>query len=106
MDLRVDGISHSLPRKSVSRLKSTHWGNNLAVLISMALVHKERRLIEPGLTGARLNALAQPALVYKNTVLVYMEWVTFLSQLTNVNRFGTGKTTETSTELACCMVSD
>ena len=60
--------------------------------------------------GARLNALAQPALVYKNTVLVYTahtEWVTFfLSQLTNVNRFSKGETTETATELACFMVSD
>ena len=33
--------------------KSTHWRNNLAVLISTALVYKERRP-EPGLTGARL----------------------------------------------------
>ena len=119
--------------------KSTHWRNNLAVLISTALVYQERRLIEPGLTGARLNALAQPALVYKNTVLVYTEWVTvfitltgarlnalaqpalvykkygsclygmgylFVSQLTNVNRFSKGETTETATELACFMVSD
>ena len=35
------------------------------------------RLIEPGVTGARLNALDQPALVYKNTGLVSTEWVTF-----------------------------
>ena len=77
--------------------KSTH---------STALVYKERRLSEPGLTGARLNSLAQPALVYKNTVLV-TEWVNFfLSQLTNVNLFSKGETTKTATELACFMVSD
>ena len=38
----------------------------------MALVFAERRLIEPHLTGARLSALVQEALVYK--VLVYQEW--------------------------------
>ena len=38
---------------------------------------KERRLTEPGLTGACLNALAQAALVYIGpTVIVYMECVT------------------------------
>ena len=35
------------------------------------------------------------------------EWVTFfLSQLTNVNRFSKGETTETANELPCFMVSD
>ena len=44
---------------------------------SSLLVYKERRLIEPGVTGARLNALAQPALVYKNSCVVSTEWVAF-----------------------------
>ena len=42
------------------------------VLVLMALVYAERRLIEPRPTGARLNALVQAALVYM--VLVYTEW--------------------------------
>ena len=44
-----------------------------AVLVSTAIVYTEHRLTEACLTGARLNALAQSALVY--TVRVYMEWV-------------------------------
>ena len=43
------------------------------VLVLTALVYAERRLIEPRLTGACLNALVQAALVY--TVLVYTEWI-------------------------------
>ena len=41
-----------------------------SVLVLTALVYPERHFIEPCLTGARLNALAQAALVY--TVLVYI----------------------------------
>ena len=41
------------------------------------MLEKRFIVLAPGLTGPRLNALAQPALVYKNTVLVYTEWVTF-----------------------------
>ena len=107
---RVYASMGSVIRSLQSRFlgqKSTHRRNNSAVLNSAALVYKERRLIEPGLTGARINALAQPALVCDNTVLVYTEWVTFVfPQLTNVNRFSKGETTETATELACFMVSD
>ncbi len=43
------------------------------VIVLAALVYVERRLIEPCLTGARLCALVQAALVYK--VLVYQEWI-------------------------------
>ena len=43
------------------------------VLVLAAFVYAERRLIEPLLTGARLSALVQAALVYK--VLVYQEWI-------------------------------
>ncbi len=71
----------------------------------MATVYKERRLTEPGLTGARLNALAQAALVYIRLVSIW-NVLPFLSQLTNVNRFSKGETTQTATEQACCMVSD
>ena len=42
-----------------------------AVLVSTAIVYTERRLTEPGLTGAHLNALAQVALVFM--VRVYTE---------------------------------
>ena len=38
------------------------------VLVLAALVYAERRLIEPRLTGARLSALVQAALVYQ-------EWI-------------------------------
>ncbi len=71
----------------------------------MAIVNTERRLTEPSLTGARLNALAHAALVYIRFVSI-RDGLPFLSQLTNVNRFSKGETTETATELACFMVSD
>ena len=71
----------------------------------MAIVYTERRLTEHGLTGARLNALVQAALVYIRFVSI-RNGLPFLSQLTNVNRFSIGETTETATELACFMVSD
>ena len=57
-----------------------------AVLVSTAIVYTEHRLTEPGLTGARLNALAQSALVYIRFVSI-RNGLPFLSQLTNVNHF-------------------
>ena len=77
---RVYASTGSVIRSQESRFrgqKNTHWRNNLAVLISTALVYQERRLIEPGVTGARLNALAHPALVYKNSGVVSTECVAF-----------------------------
>ena len=76
-----------------------------AVHVSTAIVYTEHRLTEPGLTGARLNALAQATLIYIRFVSI-RNGLPFLSQLTNVNRFSKGETTETATQLACFMVSD
>ena len=76
-----------------------------AVFVSTATVYKERRLTEPALTGARLNAFEQAALVYTRLLSIW-NMLPFLSQLTNVNRFSKVETTETAIELACCMVSD
>ena len=71
-----------------------------AVLDSTAIVYTEHRLTEPGLTGARLNALVLSALVYIRFVSI-RNGLPFLSQLTNVYRFSKGETTETTTELTC-----
>ena len=76
-----------------------------AVLVPTATVYKERRLTEPGLTGARLNAFAQAALVYTRLLSIW-NVLSFLSQLTNINGFSKEGTTVTAIELACCMVSD
>ena len=73
--------------------------------LSTAIVYAERCLTEPGLAGARLNALAQATLVYIRFVSI-RNGLPWLSQLTNVNRFSKGETTETATELACVMESD
>ena len=58
-----------------------------------------------GLTGARLSAFEQAALVYTRLLSIW-NMLPFLSQLTNVDRFSKGETTQTAIELACCMVSD
>ena len=51
------------------------------------------RLIEPRLTGARLNALAQAALVYSSIRFSSIRnGLPFLSHLTNVDRFSKGET--------------
>ena len=74
-------------QKSTQQLSGPHLINGARLYSS-----KERRLIEPGLTGARVNALARPALVYNKfgSCLYGMGYLFFLSQLTNVNRFNKG----------------